>query len=66
MTKKDKFAWALVTPFLTALAGGIVLTIYIAITEAPMAALAIAVILAAITGSYMLQHDPEDTEDRSY
>jgi hypothetical protein len=57
MTKRDKIGWALAAPFLTALAGGIILTIYIAITEAPIPTLAVAVILAGVAGVCVLESD---------
>ena len=60
VTKKDKIAWLLLAPFLTALAGGIVFTGYTAITEVPIPALAVAVFLPAVVGFHILTYDPED------
>jgi hypothetical protein len=60
MTKKDKIGWALVTPLLTALAGGIILTVYVAITEQPVGTLGVAMILAAIVGVCILERSSED------
>lgn len=61
MTKKQIIGRLLMTPFLIAAAGAAILILYIAITEHPMATLGVAVILAAIAGFFVLEHDPEDT-----
>ncbi len=63
MTKKDKIAWLLLAPFLTALAGGIILTGYVAITEVPIPTLAVAVILAGVAGVCILDSDRDRIED---
>ena len=59
MTKKDKIAWLLLSPLLTAMAGVILLTSYITITEKPWVALGVVVVVAALVGFGMLQ-DSED------
>ena len=60
MTKKNKIAWALMTPFLIAIVGGVILTTYTGITEQPCTTLCVTVVVAFLVGSYILTYDPED------
>jgi hypothetical protein len=60
MTKKDKVAWLLLTPFLSGVAATFVYAIYLLFTITPWAVALAAVLISGFVGSCILIWGPED------